>query len=322
MNYKYFGFLNEDKFKLLNAQERLDYVLQHNLVQAKYSVSFGKLPEPDVSGEISLVMEFTNDNLKYDFVREIGVELRDFLLQHYRLYLGADVIMFQKDFESDTYGFNKEEKKQIGLKFFNQFFYECCERNDQRFLLNENDKEGNQLELRFTTIKRKREELAFSLRYELEMVGQFLIGNSNCFNKELFHTSDLIKKIFILENNCQILEFLNDQFEFENENNLSTVLKTEEIFQKFNMKFKSKSVVLFIDSLLSDSSYRERKFGLGLFYCLKKELKQIKFSAEDFKDFCNDYYDCNFINLRLGHDSNSHLEIVEDFKEKWIKFDK
>ena len=313
MTYKYFGIINENEILSLDKDKRISFLLSKGLLSTSHRIVFNHLPEPDLQGKIEVVMELSKENMEYTFTKDIAYEVYKFLLQHYKLYLNADVVLFQREFESETYGLSDEKKRERGLKCFNNYFYEICDKEDQNIILNENKEKI--LELRFDTLSKKKNHLVRSLVYEIEIISQFLIGNETYYNKELFEHNKLIKDIFLFENNFQILQYLNNTFKFEKKDNQSN-----EIYKRYSDKINSLEVVEFIIKYLSNPIYKKRKFGLGIFYCLKNKLNLIQFSADEFKDLCNDYFDCNFKNLRLGHYGDSHKNHVTFFKKEWENF--
>ena len=314
MKLKYFGYIDSETFINITYEERLEFLIKHNLVRSRHRLKPDKLVEPDVHGDIKMVIELSNDNQDYIYSQELCSDLRNFLLSHYTLYLGAELYQFQKKIENEIFGLNITEQKKIGLKYFNQYFFKCCDESDQRTVIVNGNRE---LESRFETIERKRKALANCFSEEIEIMGQYLIGNSNCFNKKVFNETDSIKDIFILENNYEILKFLNEKFEFEV--NIK-IFNSKLIYLQFENKFNSEKVVQFIGSIFSNEQFRDRKYGLALFECLKKELVVIQFSANEFKDLCNNFFDCNFKDLKLGYAGNSHYDKVNMFQKKWQNF--
>ncbi|QRM89319.1 hypothetical protein FG167_08755 [Lacinutrix sp. WUR7] len=318
MEYEYFGITDEKKFLELNDKERLDYFINNNIFKQSYALNFNGIPEPSQTGKISLNMELSQDHLEYSFVKEIGAEIYHFLLKSYKLYLGANVVFFQRDFESEIYGLNNDDKRKKGLYYFNEFYKKFG--NNLNSKMHFNSKGKRELEARFATLKREQKALESLLLNDFDLVCNFLLGVQGYFNKELYENNELIKQLFYFENNLQILLYLNNTFKYEENEWFSENSISQKIYKDNEQGFASKKVVEFIEFVFSNPLNRKRNFGLAVFHSMK-ELELINCSAKQFKELCNTNFKCEFKNLQLGNPSNSHLKKVENFKKQWGEFE-
>ncbi|WP_417558803.1 hypothetical protein [Mesoflavibacter zeaxanthinifaciens] len=317
MDYNFFGVLNEEGFKKLSEIEKRKHLSSLSFLKTSISLFNGKVALNQHGGFI-IKKKLSVANKSYVFKKEIGSEIHEFLLNEYQGYIGADLRLFQMDFVKDNYAINELDLKDKGLKYFNYFFYQCCDKMDQLMSIDSNGEP--QLESRFASLNRTRDNFGNLICENKELVFQFLFGKKHYFDTELFKSNDLIKHIIQFENILQILIYLNNRFSFEEDMFFSNRSITAKIFAKYENEIESIKVVEFLESVFSNKFYKERKYGLAMHHCLKKDLNLMKLSANSFKELCNTYFDCNFENLRLGSYSDSHINHVDFFKKEWSKF--
>lgn len=304
MKYKYLGFISDIEFSKLNKGEQKRFLFDNKIIRSEIEI-FNSNIKLNQKGEF--IFNRMLDTQKYSHSYDVCFEFYHFILELNKGLIGADVLDFQNNFEFETYGMSDYDKKTKGLNYFNKYFFKCCE-------------DPNSKESRFKALSSKRDHLINLTRYNNELIGQFLIGNSEYLETANFVKTKFLDGIIEFENNLQILLYLNNRFKFEEDQYFSEKSVRTKIFEEYKNKFESIKVVDFIESIFSNSIYRKRKYGLAMWDCLKNDLKLMQVSANVFKQICNTYFDCDFKNLERGQISDAHQNHINNFKNKWEEF--
>lgn len=321
---KNFGIISTEEANLM-GDKYIGFLESKGLLNTIMSLGSTSSGNIDIDG--TLKVSLSSNNMKKEFIPELGLELRDFLLTRYRGYIGGNLKLFKASFERETFGVDDSVKKGIGLKNFNQYYDACC---DVQSDINNRGMEGfDVLRPRMSTLQIERRLIGEALRYELDMIGKYLAGNRAYFDKTLFEESQALKRIVSFENNYQILKYLNKKLEFEpsNEYDLQR-LKSEKlaidrcshIYDKYPAKVQYRKVVEFIDWVFSNKEYRKRNYAMAFFECMSRDLYLIYFTSDEFCNLCNEYYQCNFADLKRGSVSEKAVRTREIFKSLWKDF--
>lgn len=318
MKYKYFEIINGEKFLNLQEEEMFSLLEEKGLLDIHNILNYG-FPSKERAGIVEIYGEITPEKGSSTFIQAIGLEMYKFLLLQYSRFIGTEFLLFRKKIETETFGFSNDQKREIGLQYFNLYFYECCNESDQQLKIVNEGKNLGGIESRFITLLRKKESLIYELRGTQELILSYLFGDLDFFNRELVDKSALIRKILILENNYEKLRFLNDQFQFETELDDFDYLVSHEVYKRHHNEFDSIKVVQFIERTLYDPAKKKRAYVLALFKFLN-ESDLINLTSILFCKICNDNFECKLKDLDLGSTSVKFFKNIKKLNEEWVIF--
>lgn len=110
MESKFFGSIDENIFETLDKNQQEKYLFERKLLNQVFSSS--KLKETDKLGIFTVKIPISEDNLKYNFTKELAKTVYNFLLKHYEAGIGGDLALFNRDFDEKTFGLSPKKKEK------------------------------------------------------------------------------------------------------------------------------------------------------------------------------------------------------------------
>ncbi len=313
---KYFGIYTSDKS---SQNEVIGFLVENNiLIPITPLTSFEKSNTAEKGG-VKLVFRFAYNNVSYDFTEKFIDEIFLYIKTFMTGLINSNLILFNRDFDILTYGYSPKKKRKEALKKFDKIFYELIEKNKIGVDPNSDGYIGS--ESRFPVLKKEQLSFKNRLKFDLDIVLNYLLGNRDYFNRELLDNHPLLIEIFEFENSLKILIELNRRFKFEHDDIFTPKPKSSLIFEKYSSKFHSLQQVQFIEQQLICEENRNRAYVVSLFYFFKDEIKIKKPSADLFAELIIKNFNFNFGKIQLSDPTNNeHKNRVIKIKEDWDKF--
>jgi hypothetical protein len=228
-------------------------------------------------------------------------------------------MLLNRDLESKTYGFSKKKIKKHALKSFNKIYFEIVDENEVSLGKNVNGEIG--AARRFTQLQGRQLFLIDSLGKDENIVTNYLFGNQDYFNRELFETNIKVLEIFEFENKLAQLLFLNRKFQFEEENIFTPKTISQNIYENYPEDFHSLKQLEFIEEQLSFATNKNPSYIFSLFSYFQNEIN-LKIPKEIiFREVINHYFDLNLGRLKASDSSsNAHQNRLKSIKKYWLEF--
>jgi hypothetical protein len=313
MKDKYFGILPNELYLNNNEKEIENYLLDNKLLCFVKSGTPTNSYQTSNVGEFAIKPTFHPENSSYKYIDAIAENLYSFLTLHYERGLG-NIILFNRDFDNETFGFLKFEKRKVALSYFNKIFSRNVK--PSQIGVKYNSVKEIVTENRFTSLKKRRDSFKYKLRDNKQIVLPFLAGKKDFFNREVFENNELIKEIFIFENDLLILIDLNKKFQFEEDDIFIPKPKAKLIYEEYSDEFQSLEQVEFIEQQISSKEKVNRAFIVSLFDFFNTELIDTP-SGEIFGEIINSCFGFGFGEIKLnGSEGESHSKR----KKKWENF--
>lgn len=319
MKIHFYNTLPLSIYETNDLESITEYIISKNYGNKYIShESSGVFEETNKLGEYSINKSDKQVKEKFIYTNAVSQEFYKYLLNHYSAGLGNN-ILFNLDLEEDVFGLDKNERKKIGLKYFNFYYNKVPNKIGLKFKFDENRLVVPNT--KFEYLKRYQETLINNLDYELELIIPFLAGDNNYYNKNLFDNNTTIKNIFEFENNLKILIELNNQFKLEENDVFATKPISKIIYQKYAEKFHSLKQVEFIENQILKTEKINRAFAICLYDFFNNVLCITMPSAKVFGEIINSYFNFDFSTLKLnGNESNTHRNRVKKIKKDWDNF--
>ena len=316
MENKYFGIIDENNLRNLNYEELEKYLIKKQLLQPVHSISITPEKTNDI-GQLRAAFEISPKNFSNIYYQEITNEVIQFLLSHYKAGIGGNKAIFNRDFDDETFGLSKLEKKKVALDYFNKYFN--LAKGITEVGLRYNSEMETVAEKRFQTLKRINNSFYCDIQnFDNNLVLAYLIGLKDYFDRELFETDPFILEMFQFENNLSILIRINNEFKFEEEDVFTAKNKAKIIFEEYNDKFQSLKQVEFIEQKLKNIANQNHSFVVSLFFFFKKEIKIKTPSAKIFQEIINNNFKHNFGEIKLSDPQNSeHKKRLKKLHLEW-----
>ncbi|AEE19679.1 hypothetical protein [Dokdonia sp. 4H-3-7-5] len=315
MEFKNFGLVSVEEANAM-GQGYTDFLQEKGLIISVQPLSSSTV-NMGMDGSLGITLSNSRP-IEKRFTPELGLEIRDFLLDNYKGFIGGDLISFRRKFQDECFGRSDHEKKQIGLEYFNLYYKTWC---DIPMLNNSLNVDGNSVDTpRMNSLNAERNYIAEQFRYELDMISKYLVGDRGYFNRDLYESSLKLQETISFENEYLILQYLNDLFGFENQKSNDRNLILDKIYKENRTKIDSFDTILFIDNIFSIEDYRSQAYGIALFDFLKHEVKTIYLSMREFSDLIVENFPSNFNKLKHRDKGDAHDEKKNLFKNEWDKF--
>lgn len=312
MKTNFYGIIDEVEFQKLSEHQKEQILLDKHLLTAYCSAK-----NENNSLSFSFALEISKENLEYSFKFELLQCIYNFLIDHYKR-VGANEVIFNQNFDDETFGLSFEQKKVIALIYFNQFF-KSVQSGTSIGLDSDNEIIG--AEKRFKTLLMIRRNYINELQDERTLVLNYLFGNIEYFEDELHKSNKLIADIFRFENHLSILLSLNNRFEFEEENYFTPKSIAQQIYEKYEMYFDSLKQLNFIEKQLSNQKKIKRAFLVSLFCFFSKKLEIDFPTGRIFTNIINEYYNLNIGEISNPDSPSKKNEIrVKQFQNDWKYF--
>jgi hypothetical protein len=316
MGFKYFGIITEEKYRSLSKIDKGNFLFENHLTQLStppVTLTFNKTNEKssfEASGKIPL------DNFIYKFSNSLVSNVYLFLKDYIIGAVKANMIVFYRDFDNDTYGFSKKKKRKEALRRFGELFYQVVSNDEVGLEINSKNEKG--AEKRVKSLKRKQKELIFRLKKEKELVENYIFGNTEYYTRELLDTHPLLIDVFFFENTLAILIDLNKKFKFEIDDVFTPKTKAQLIYEEYPDEFQSLKQLEFIEKQLFGTVKPNRALVISLFDFFKNKENINTPTAELFGEIINSYFDFKFSTIKLnGSISLKHEKRLEKFKKEW-----
>lgn len=311
-----FGVLKDLGFEKLTEKQQLELLIDKSFYESFGSYRIKSSDFIDLNKKIEIINSKTDIAPSYKLREEFHL----FLTTTFNNEVDKSFFYFFKDFEEEIFGMDYVDHKKIALKQFKEVFSKINSTNVSLNYKTISNKgvEGVKTINRFKFLEGLRSGIISELATNTNLKA-YLLGKERYFQSNEFKEQEILNKALDFESSLKILKSLNDKYKFEEENISKT--NAQSIYEKYSKEFDSIKVLEFIELIMTDKKYQIRKYALGLFYALKKELKLTTFSADKFNQLLTEYFDCNFKNLLLGNSSaKSHIIKVEMFKSMYEEF--
>ena len=170
----------------------------------------------------------------------------------------------------------------------------------------------------FNKLNRSRIFIQNNLKYEIELLTAYLIGDLDYFNRNLFESNKVISEMFDFENDLLILVELNKIFGFTEDNVFTPKTIAENIYNDYPENFESLKQLLFIEHKLKDIANQNHSFVVSLFFFFKKDIKIKTPSARIFQEIINNNFNHNFGKIKLSDPENlEHKKRIKKLHLEW-----
>ncbi|AWH73235.1 hypothetical protein DCS32_03360 [Dokdonia sp. Dokd-P16] len=317
MQFKNFGLISDTE-AIKTEECYIKFLKEKKLIQNTISLGNFSLGNMSMGGNLSLKPELNQNSYGKKIATSLGLELRDYLLENYKGYVGGDLELFKMKFKRKCFGRKLTYKKKKGLSYFNKYYDNWIDISKE---YNYSGLPGTDPSApRMSNLFIERGFLGEDLVNESDIIRKYLFGERDFFNGNLLNSSKNLKQILKFENEYLILQYLNDLFGFENQKSNDRNLILDKIYKKNRTKIDSFDTILFIDYILSIEDYRSQAYGIALFDFLKHEVKTIYLSMREFSDLIVENFPSNFNKLKHRDKSDAHDEKKNLFRNEWDKF--
>lgn len=236
---KYFGSLDINTFNELQKEEQTQYLISKRLFEIINSFPLDSIGSKLVLQKITL-------SQKLKPCEDVLREYYDFVLGQHEFEISNRFVNFFNNYNDEIYGLEISEQKKIGLQYFNDL-YSQVDIKAARFIRKEISDTGvvqiknmNRFQyLKYRQIAIKGKTAA------LENILEFLFGNKDYFNKELFINDPHINWAIEFEYILKVLVSLNDLY-------FSDMGILKAIFEKYPLIFFSFKVFVFVHTKVKD----------------------------------------------------------------------
>ncbi|WP_341222219.1 hypothetical protein [Polaribacter atrinae] len=317
MESKYFGIIPKELNSLNKIIQLENFLKENDLIIISNKLETIKSTKTENLGELKNVVKYDHNNTGYKFTDELTIEVYDFLLNQYKNSLCKN-ILFNINFEDETFGFLEARKKEAALKQFNNL-YSIWTNNLTKMAPIKNAKFVP--ENIFNKLKRARAFFQNQLKYQYELVVAFLIGEINYFNRDLFKTNELLIEMFDFENDLLILIDLNQRFSFTEDNVFTKKTIAQIIYEDYPEEFHSLKQLEFIEKYLTIEKNKKPSFIASLYFFFKEQNLKIP-KEQIFREIINTNLKTNIPKrIKLSDSSgNAHLKRTTSFKKDWFEF--
>ncbi|QNM86763.1 hypothetical protein H9W90_06505 [Polaribacter pectinis] len=319
MKSKYFGIFTKEKYNIPNPNEIIKLFIKDNIFKETVS---GKILEQKKTNEkngFEFRVGFNLNEREYYYTFELVSEVYSFMMTYFTGSLKIHLILFQRDFEIENYGLSEKKKKKKAKKIFDKLFFQLTDKKD--IALNENKIDTNVIEKRFNSLKREQNKLIESLKFEEEILNNYLLGKKDFFTRELLDQNQLLLKIFEFEKKLSILIGLNKKFQFEYDDIFTPKPKAKLIYEEYSHEFHSLKQIEFIENQITSIEKVNRAFVKSLFDFFSNKLKIKTPSGKLFGEIINDYFSHNFSIIKLnGSEGDSHDDKIKKIEKDWEIF--
>lgn len=319
MENNYLGKLPLELYKSGKTEEIINYLSENKVCMKMITQNYSaKLKKTNDLGVMSAKINQKKVHNTLKFEDSLINEFYSFLLKHYISGL-KNYIMVDLDLSKETFGIPFEDKRNIALEYFNRHLNEISIPIQFSFAFDNN---RNVIPAtNFQKLKRVRDGLRSKLGKNIDLLLPYLAGELIFFNRELFETNTLIKKIFHFENILRILLKINKEYKFEDDEIFNTKSKAKLIYEKYSHQFESLKQIEFIENQINSGGKIDRAFVVCLFDFFSTELNIKRPSGKIFGEIINDYFSHNFGIIKLnGAEGNSHFIKIKILKKEWENF--
>ncbi|QXP70730.1 hypothetical protein H0I29_01130 [Polaribacter sp. R2A056_3_33] len=309
MESKYFGIIPKELNSLNKIIQLENFLKENDLIIISNKLEIIKSTKTENLGERKNVVKYDHNNTGYKFTDELTIEVYDFLLNQYKNSLCKN-ILFNINFDDETFGFLEARKKEAALIQFKNLYSKWT--NNLPTMVSENE---------FNKLKRARALFQNQLKYQYELVVAFLIGEINYFNRDLLQTNELLIEMFDFENDLLILIDLNQRFSFTEDNVFTKKTIAQIIYKEYPEEFHSLKQIEFIEHLITIKDIINRAFIVSLFDFFSNKLNIKTPSAESFGKIINSHFGFTFGEIKLNSsEGDKHFKRVKEIEKEWGQF--
>lgn len=315
MGFKHFGILSIEKYRNYNMDQLIEVLGKKNIINFSIHGIIKENKTLNKKGGFEKIIQFRPDEIQKDFTDNFLDIIYLFLKNYMNELIKVNTMLFNQNFENKTFGFSHKKQKKDALKIFNNFFVESFD--------SENIDSYSAIGNKFHALKKRQDNLVQKLRNETGnwIIVNYLLGNKDYFNRELFDTHPLLIEIFEFENKLSVLLDLNKKFKFEEYTIFTPKSKAELIYEEYSYDFDSLKQVEFIENQIHNEKKVDRAFIVSLFDFFSNKLKMTTPSGKVFGEIINNHFGFDFYEIGLnGSEGDRHSKRVEGFKKEWESF--
>lgn len=310
-----FGILTEEMYNNFSENEIKKFLIDKKIKSKFYPVKNLEYIETNeknvdiISGKLYPI----DDQFSKKFLSEVYFYLKSFMKTSHIVNLEN----FIKNFNSNTFGLNKEQTKSTGLEEFNFIFFNLKNADSIKLINDTLITYGS----RFEQLKETQDTFISALMHEADILKFYLLGKDEFFNRKLLDSNQLLINIYKFENNLIKLISLNLKFKFEIDTYFTPKSIPEIIFEEYLNEFESLKQLQFLENKLSAKLNQKASFIASIYFFFKDEL-DIKTPKEKiFREIVNHFYSMDLKRIKLSDSSgNAHTKRIKTFNKDWVKF--
>lgn len=308
MKLTLFGSIKDEAFY------KLDAIGQNKILEKKGILKKTEVTNNQVKIE-SPIQGQTIYGIRYDKIIEVyqnsdklNFEIHTFLLNRYHPYIGLEPELFKAEFKNLTFGLSKKKTYKHALENFNEIFETIINRGIDKY------------KNKFQVLYERREQFKQDINKEREIILNYLKGDINFFDKNLYHQSQYLMDFVEFEERLSVLLFLNETFSFEENLYFGKNRELIELYSTIENPSFNFTVFKFINQYISNISEYKHAHLVSLYFFLKKA-NLIRETEEDFRQILENLYQDQIRLLKLSDPKNrQHKKRIEELQNQWDEF--